>query len=90
MDALAACEVGYTSIALMGLAPPSEALEHMSILFSRVPQVLLVSDSDYPRELISRVMEPLLRQGIRVSLVMTYPYKDLAEVPVEDRKEMLA
>lgn len=82
MDALAAAEVGFWGIAMLGTNPPPEATEHMLYLVvgGNAPTVV-VSDEG--------AIDVALKWwgGIPGSLILTtYPYKDLAEMPREERR----
>lgn len=84
MDALAAAEVGFGGVGLMGASPPLEALQTARRVVGNTP-VSVVSD-----EGALEAATALWGHFSGASLVTTYPHKDLAEVPVGERKGLLS
>ena len=82
MDALAAAEVGYCGIAWMGTNPGLEPINFARGYIQKDRPVFVVPDTG------------ALNAGVEIwkhfpgsFLVETHPYKDLAEMPFQERKE---
>jgi len=82
MDALAAAECGLLGIAMMGNSPPEAAVEYAKKFL--VPPVLIVGDDDAVAE-----ASVLWARFPGAFFVGTYPHKDLAAMPLKERKERL-
>lgn len=87
MDALAAAGAGYVGVALMGMNPPMTVFDWVATLL-RGEKVKVVMDLDQP-EAANYILVALADRGLRCSLVSPYPFKDLAEAPVNDRISLL-
>lgn len=87
MDALAIAGEGYTAIALMGSMPKHEAL--VSIV-TRFPDKRLVIFADTDAfGAGARLLAEFSMLGRTVLLMNATPYKDIASVPVDLRREYL-
>jgi hypothetical protein len=83
MDALAAAEWDALGVALMGMAPPAEALSHLAVLLPDLPVIVLADADALPAAV--RTFARLAEWGRIGRLVSPpAPYKDLAEVPREE------
>lgn len=88
MDALAAAECGYTSIALMGNTPNDAVLTHVREVAKPYRGIIVLSDVDA----ISEAVEVTHRLWTAGSIAVLRPingYKDLAEVPYEKRQAII-
>ena len=96
MDALAASECGFVGVGLMGATPPGEVLDAIARLRAAMGSprhsepgthmpVLVVAD-----EGALGAATAVWRHFPGALLLNTYPNKDLAEVPLSERKELLA
>lgn len=84
MDALAAAEVGYVGLGMMGTHPTPEAVETARRVAAGTP-VSVVAD-----EGALGAAAALTGHFPGARLVVTYPHKDLADVPREKRGDYLA
>lgn len=77
MDALAAAEMGYLGVALMGTTPGAEAKVFLAKIAKKwaTSGVIVVPDRDQEGSML-RVWQDL---GIAAGIGNVYPYKDLAE-----------
>ena len=78
-DALAAADIGYIGVALMGVTPPDSVVSHIAT-FLRGAKCLVMGDRDQLNSM-ARVMHALTDLGLNCRLRSPYPYKDLAETP---------
>jgi Toprim domain-containing protein len=88
MDALAVAEAGCVGIALMGVMPPESALALTATMLSGY-NAFLIFDRDQPGPAATRTLPFLAARGVKIRLVDPYPAKDLAELKLEARKELL-
>ena len=88
MDALAAAEFGYTSVALMGGTPP-EAIALISRMHTLSHSFVVVPDRD-DMALMLNAAVAMLDLGHRVRVVDPYPAKDLAALSRSERLGRLA
>ncbi len=87
MDALAAAETGCLGVALMGATPSQDALNLTATLVcGTICSVVADMDAQEPAVGFAR---HLWTEGISASIVLPSPYKDLAEMPLEERKRIL-
>lgn len=84
MDALAAAECGYASIALMGNTPNDAVLVHVREIAAGYGGIIVLSDVDAVGEAVE-VTRRLWTAGNLATLRTIRGYKDLAEVPLEKR-----
>ncbi len=87
MDALAAAEIGLLGIAIMGNTPNMVVLDHIARLIQTCAVAYVIPDSD---ALFSAArLTTWIRTHTKTAsqLWYPYPYKDLAAVPLEKRKE---
>lgn len=87
MCTLAAAELGFTSIAMMGADPPALALALTKKLVGKRP-CLLVADSDRP-DMWAKVLSGLSLLGVTCRLIVPAKYKDLASMPILDREDFI-
>jgi hypothetical protein len=88
MDALAAAGTpGTLGVGLMGATPPTATLEHLWKLTAALP-VVLMTDADAPMAMI-RVLNFMMTRGRSVLLAHPAPWKDLAEVPADQRDRVI-
>ena len=90
MDALSAASVGLLGIALMGNTPNEVVLEHVRQVIKDRSMVYVIPDSNALGN--GAYLTGWLRSNTRAMVTMWYPYpfKDLASVPYERRKEIFA
>ncbi len=88
MDALAASEWGFVGIAMLSNTPPEEALELMSKLTLR-KHCLFVADNDSPQVMANLVAYFANRGVASARLLIPSPYKDLGEMPRQERGRFL-
>jgi hypothetical protein len=87
MDALAAAEVDHIGIALMGVTPSTDALDLTCKLLGGI-MTTLVADSDAIPEM-TQVLMYLVHKRLNVRLVEPYPWNDLAEATLLERRMLL-
>mgnify|MGYP001574710167 CR=1 FL=1 len=87
MDALAASGEGLMALAFMGATPPEAALKFAAEIISP-GHALLIMDADQPRAAV-QLLEALVIAGVRCRLGTPYPWKDLAEATIKDRRRIL-
>ena len=92
LDALAIAEHGYDVVAVLGATPPGVVLNHLAsiALATRpLPKVLWIPDKDAVKPAMKR-QQALSNMGV-LAIVQMLPgaYKDFAEIPREERKEVL-
>jgi len=92
MDALAAAGLGFPAIAILGVDPPKIVYDHVAQLVARSymrNKAIIIPDMDR----VARWQETqteLGQRGVRGELKQVPGgYKDLAECPLEVRKEFL-
>lgn len=88
LDALAAAECGDLGLALMGSQPTEEQLLHAA-RFTRSRQVLLMPDNDQPTVLLA-LLPFFVNRSAGCKIILPSPYKDLAEMPPDERERLLA
>ena len=88
MDALAMAEIGVNAIALMGISPNDEALQHLVSLTSGKSVVYCLCDRDQVHGMM-KVQSYLAQREIYSELKCPVLGKDVAEMTVEERKEVL-
>ena len=92
LDALAIAEFGYDVVAILGATPPGVVLNHIAVLAQareRTPRVLWIPDKDAVNPAMKR-QAALGTMGVLVNMQMLPgAYKDFAEIPREERKEVL-
>jgi hypothetical protein len=88
MDALAAAECGFLSIAFMGCAPPDAVLAHAVSYAKMYAPAFLVADIDALPE-ATEIAKRFWSKGTRCALRPIYGYKDLAEMPLSIRHAFL-
>lgn len=84
MDALAAAEAGYLGFAWMGMVP-SDAMLALAKLLGTPPWIVVPDAGTEAEAAAVRVWHHFSH----ATLVLPYPFKDLAEAPLEARKELL-
>lgn len=86
-DALAAAEVGYTGIGLMGCTPSDEVLNHLVTLLYGSKFVLIPDNGfKYPCMITAQKLATKNRYGSIIELPKEY--KDLSEVPLIERQKL--
>lgn len=92
LDALAIAEFGYDVVAILGATPTGIVLNHVAGLAQareRVPRVLWVPDKDAVKPAMKR-QAALGTMGVLTTVQMLPgAYKDFAEIPRENRREIL-
>jgi DNA primase len=92
MDALAAAGCGFPAIAILGAAPPSVVYDHVANLVNKSYQkgtAIIIPDNDRLGAWVNTQQE-LGARGIGAMLMPIYSgYKDLAEMPEQERMEFL-
>ncbi len=88
MDALAAAEMGYYGIALMGVTPGAPILDFVATLV-RGTECSVIMDVDQPEAMIDN-LKHLVVAGITCRLISPAPWKDLAAASLEGRRLILA
>jgi len=91
MDALAAAGLGYPAIAILGATPPPAVYDHAARLVSTSylkHRAIIIPDMDRVADWQNTQME-LGQRGVIGSLRVIHGYKDLADMPVEERREFL-
>ena len=88
MDALAAAEAGIIGVALMGASPPPERID-LTVKLVRGTICYVVIDSDQPAALVA-VMSQLSNLGVQCRLRDPSPAKDLADLSLSRRKQLLS
>jgi hypothetical protein len=86
MDALAAADLGFLAIALMGVVPALEVLDLTSRLL-RGTVCLVVPDSHATKPMAQNMIE-LTSRGLKCHLI-THPFKDLADAAPSGRRRIL-
>lgn len=88
MDALAAAELGFRAVALMGNQPSAAVLD---FLVKEVPAraYRIVSDSDAPAAAAVIAQYLTIEHSVCAHTLLTYPHKDLAAAPYAYRKALL-
>ncbi len=86
LDALAAAGTGVNAVALMGVTPPSSALDLTATLL-RGTICFVIADSDEPAAMVE-VLKQLVIRGLDCRLKLPYPAKDLAEMDPASRKRL--
>lgn len=88
-DALAAAELGFLGVALMGNTPSAEVLVHAVDWLRAAPPAMLVTDDDATVQGAALGHNLLAKYGLKSLLVLSpYPYKDLAEMPKQERARL--
>lgn len=87
MCALAAADLGYVGIALMGNQPSVATMDYVAAKVRCFQPVLIVPDVDTP-QLGPEVLSGLAQRGIP-SMVMIPPRKDLGDMSPKERKRFL-
>lgn len=88
MDALAAASHGYAGIATLGVGPPRETIQHIATLAGSHNRAVLLPDHDSVGKWVA-LQARLAQYGIYAKIVELAPYKDLAEVPQQEREAFL-
>ena len=91
MCALAASAYGFLGVALMGQTPPDTALSLVYKLTAGL-SISLICDLDSTEAMV-KIMGKMLSYTPRItamSIIQTYPYKDLAEAPESFRRRILS
>lgn len=89
MDVLAAATVGFNAVGLLGANPKDSALEHLTYVGQDYGLVFGIPDGDAIGQWTKLQMK-LAIYGLNMSLEPTWnPFKDLAAMPKELRKEFL-
>lgn len=88
MDALAAAECGYVGIALMGNTPSDSVIDHIREIVKTYSRVVVLSDIDATHEAIE-IAHRLWTSGRGAIFRPIYGHKDLAEVPLEKRQDII-
>ena len=89
-DSLAAAECGHDSIAVLGLGMSKSVVGHIASLVSgRYMARLVVPDSDAFGPWV-KIQASLTNHGEAFEIRSPAPYKDLAEMPILERKLLLA
>lgn len=89
-DALAAAELGFVGVALMGNSPSEEILDHAKYWLEETPPAILVTDQDAVVAGADVGWKLLVHHGLKsLSVLSPYPYKDLAEMPLAERRRLL-
>lgn len=90
MCALAAAELGFLGVALMGATPPEEALV-LAWKLVRGSSVVFLGDEDRQDAMSAVFANLMARPGIPSGrMISPYPYSDLAEVPAAQRLALLS
>lgn len=84
MDALAAAELGYVGVALLGGNPSTEVLNFARNLVQPYTPRLLIGDNDSPQ-----FMAKLAAWFVPCRFLLPTPWKDLAECPRLQRRQLL-
>jgi DNA primase len=88
MDALAGASLGYPGVATLGVAPTRATVAHIAALVHSYPRTILLPDHDSVGKWV--VLQGMLAQyGVYARIVELSPYKDLAEVPTDERETFL-
>lgn len=86
-DALAASELGFVGVALMGNTPSDEVLNHAAEWLKAGPPALFCPDGDAMPQTGDLVHRLLLHHGVNnLRVVSVYPCKDLAEMSLDERR----
>jgi hypothetical protein len=88
MDALAAADLGYVSIALMGNRPSADVLK-FAVKHTKSTLFYIVADSDAPDAAATIAAHLSTAHNVKTKTILTYPYKDLADCPPDFRKVLL-
>ena len=88
MDALAAASLGFLGVGLMGITPPDGALSLVCRMVAGM-DIALVADKDQVDGMMKVMGRILSRIRGKVELLVSYPFKDLADAPPAFRKELL-
>ena len=88
MDALAAAEAGIIGVALMGASPPPERIDLTASLVHGTI-TYLVCDSDAPAAMAA-ILSQLSNLGVQCRLRDPSPGKDLADLSLSRRKQLLS
>lgn len=86
MDALAAADLGFLAVALMGVVPAMEVLD-LTYRLLRGTVCLVVPDLGATKPMCQNIIE-LTARGLKCHLT-THPFKDLADANPADRKRIL-
>lgn len=87
MCALAAADLGYVGVALMGNQPTDEVFEHLALYARAFQPVMVIPDADH-LELGPLVLCSLGQRGI-ASMIMAPGKKDLGDMTPKERKRFL-
>jgi hypothetical protein len=87
MDALAAAEVGVIGVALLGNTPNREALDYIASCFPAYTAIVVPDKDSFAEAALT--LTKLSSRGLNGTMKTTRPYKDLAEVPVNQRRAIL-
>ena len=89
MDALAMADIeGCMGIALMGIKPPKEALNHLAALLVAYPVVYCICDTDQIHGMM-QVQNFLATRGIYSEIKIPPGGKDVAEMTTEERQAIV-
>lgn len=88
MDALAAAELDYLGIALMGNQPNNTVIEHVAKFARSFQPVLIVPDAD-AIEMGPAVLCALAQRGVQQAMIRAPQKKDLAAMSLKERKRFL-
>jgi hypothetical protein len=90
MDALAAAEAGASAVAILGATPPRSVVGHIVSLVQRgaYRRRIIVPDLDAVGPWV-KLQQRLGMAGVYFQLKMDARYKDLASMPLEERKWLL-
>ena len=87
MCALAAADLGFLGIAVMGNQPTVAVLDHISSLVRNFQPVIVVPDMDM-MEFGPKVLGPLAQDGISGAILVPYA-KDFAGMSLKERRKLL-
>jgi DNA primase len=88
MDALAGASLGYPGIATLGVAPTRATVAHIAALVHSYPRTILLPDHDSVGKWVT-LQGMLAQHGVYARIVELTSYKDLAEVPAQEREGFL-
>jgi hypothetical protein len=88
MDALAGASSGYPGVATLGVAPTRATVTHIAALVHSYPRTILLPDHDSVGKWVT-LQGMLAQHGVYARIVELSPYKDLAEVPTDEREGFL-
>jgi DNA primase len=89
MDALAAAECGFDSIALMGINPGKLALEHLVTLIAKRNTLILLDGEPEATKAAYEIAMHVSSTGIRAIVATLSGVKDLAKASFSYRKSFL-